>query len=166
MSLSGSLYLFEHLRGNCVTLAVEDVLWRRTHWTKGDETRECGNNKWGLFSPSTPRLCVCVSVCVYVCVYACSWWGEQDGAMSLSTLGEFNCEMHIEVACTHSYHHFLWSEQNCFSACLLPFCLSKMSLSVTWRNFSNKWSLWLNSTGCCLFKAQVKLRRLDLMHID
>lgn len=41
--------------------------------------------------------------------------------MSPSTLGEFNCEMHIEVACTHSYHHFLRSEQNCFCACLL-FC--------------------------------------------
>lgn len=84
--------------------------------------------------PSIPRLCVYVCVCrsVYcrgVCMY--SWWGEQEGAMSPSTLGEFNCEMHIEVACTHSYHHFLWSEKNCFCACLLFFFLSKMSLGVT-----------------------------------
>lgn len=129
MSLSGSLYLFEQLRGNCVTLAVEDVLWRRTRWTEGTSRGSVAIINEGYFPQNAKTLCMCVSVCVSVC----SWWGEQDRAMSPSTLGEFNCEMHIEVACTHSDHHFHWSEQNCFCACFL--FLSKMSLGVTLRNF-------------------------------
>lgn len=129
MSLSGSLYLFEQLRGNCVTLAVEDVLWRRTRWTEGPSRGSVAIINEGYFPQNAKTLCMCVSVCVSVC----SWWGEQDRAMSPSTLGEFNCEMHIEVACTHSDHHFHWSEQNCFCACFL--FLSKMSLGVTLRNF-------------------------------
>ncbi len=134
MSLSGSLYLFEQLRGNCVTLAVEDVLWRRTRWTEGTRRGSVAIINEGYFPQHSQTVCTCVSVCVLQgCV--CSWWGEQEGAMSPSTLGEFNCEMHIEVACTHSYHHFLWSEQNCFCACLLFFFVSKMSLCVTQRNF-------------------------------
>lgn len=82
---------------------------------------------------SIPRQCVrvCVSVCVAgVCV---ADGGEQEGAMSPSTLRELNCEMHIEVACSSSYHHFLWSEQNCF--CVSDVSLSKMSSGVTQRNF-------------------------------
>lgn len=63
----------------------------------------------GYFPQHSQSVCVLLGVCV------CSGMGEQEGAMSPSTLGEFNCEMHIEVAITHSYHHFLL---NCFCACV------------------------------------------------
>lgn len=126
MSPSGSLYLFEQLRGNCVTLAVEDVLWRRTRWTEGTRRGSVAIINEGYFPQHSQTVCMCVSVCVCVAGGVCvfSWWGGQEGVMSPSTRGEFNCEMHIEVACTHSYHHFLRSEQNCFCACLL-FCSVK-----------------------------------------
>lgn len=150
MSLSGSLYLFEQLRGNCVTLAVEDVLWRRTRWTEGTRRGSVAIINEGYFPQHSQTVCTCVSVCVLQgCV--CSWWGEQEGAMSPSTLGEFNCEMHIEVACTHSYHHFLWSEQNCFCACLLFFFVSKMSLCVTQRNFGAIKTLTSDAIFLCLW---------------
>lgn len=71
MSLSGSLYLFEQLRGNCVTLAVEDVLWRRTRWTEGTSRGSVAIINEGYFPQNAKTLCMCVSVCVSVC----SWWG-------------------------------------------------------------------------------------------
>lgn len=69
MSLSGSLYLFEQLRGNCVTLVVEDVLWRRTRWTEGTRRRSVAIINEGHFHQHSQTLCMCVSACV------CSWWG-------------------------------------------------------------------------------------------
>lgn len=68
MSLSGSLYLFEQLRGNCVTLAGEDVLWRRTRWTEGTGRGSVAIINEGYFPSAFPD-CVCV----------CGWWGNKKG---------------------------------------------------------------------------------------
>lgn len=65
MSLSGSLYLFEQLRGNCVTLAVEDVLWRRTRWTEGTRRESVAIINEGYFLQHSQTVCTCVCWCVY-----------------------------------------------------------------------------------------------------
>lgn len=57
----------------------------------------------GYFPQNSQTVCKCVSAyelqgCVRVCVcVGMADGGEQHGVMSLSTLREFNCEMHIGV---------------------------------------------------------------------
>lgn len=86
MSLSGSLYLFEQLRGNCVTLAGEDVLWRRTRWTAGTRRGSVAIINEGYFPQHSQTACmrVCVSVWIAgVCACVCVWlmggtrWGDE-----------------------------------------------------------------------------------------
>lgn len=120
MSLFGSLYLFEQLRGNCVTLSEEDVLWQRTRWTKGTSRGSVAIINEGYFPQHSQTLCMCTLVwmcCRVTRVRVCVFYGG-GGVMSPSALREFNCEMHIQVACAHFYLHFFsWYEQNCFHLC-------------------------------------------------
>lgn len=86
MSLFGSLYLFEQLRGNCVTLSVEDVLWQRTRWTEGTSRGSVAIINESYFPQHSQTLHMCTySKCVYhrvagLCMYVFDggnkrgWW--------------------------------------------------------------------------------------------
>lgn len=140
MSLSGSLYLFEQLRGNCVTLAVEDVLWRRTRWTEGTRRGSVAIINEGYFPQHSQTVCMCVSVCVCVAGGVCvciadggnkkGWWAPLPWGNST-----VRCTLRSPaptLIITSSGLSRIVSVRVCF------FVLSTMSSGVAQRNF---WAL-------------------------
>lgn len=148
MSLFGSLYLFEQLRGNCVTLSVEDVLWQRTRWTEGTSRGSVAIINEGYFPQHSQTLCMRGSAWVFLCfggVCMCLMWGPRRGDEPLYLQGIQLWDAHWGRR--HPLLSFLlvWIVSVIYILYIYIFFIWKISFGITKGNFLALTKLTINA---------------------